>query len=248
MLFEYLLLLLLGHILGDFYFQTEIIAKLKDQKYMGVLWHSLEYFGAGILVMLPVFSVEMLSAALFAAIMHFVIDTIKYLLLKVRRINKNGKTFILDQMLHVISILILSYIMYIFNFNISHFSIVNNIFIAFGIDKLVLIKWIISILILHIPSNILIQNLLNGYKTQKSDGQIIEVDNKAGRKIGTIERLIMLMFISMDQYAAMGLVLTAKSIARYDRITKDEKFAEYYLLGTLLSTAMVVACKVIFFT
>ena len=55
----------------------------------------------------------------------------------------------------------------------------------------------------------------------------------------------MLMFIAMDQYVAMGLVLTAKSIARYDKITKDEKFAEYYLLGTLLSTACVVFCKMI---
>jgi hypothetical protein len=50
----------------------------------------------------------------------------------------------------------------------------------------------------------------------------------------------------MNQYAAMGLVLTAKSIARYDKITKDEKFAEYYLLGTLLSTASVVVCKILF--
>lgn len=47
------------------------------------------------------------------------------------------------------------------------------------------------------------------------------------------------------QYAAMGLVLTAKSIARYDKITKDERFAEYYLLGTLLSTASVVLCKIL---
>ena len=67
----------------------------------------------------------------------------------------------------------------------------------------------------------------------------------AGRKIGSIERLIMLMFIAMNQYAAMGLVLTAKSIARYDKITKNERFAEYYLLGTLLSTASVVLCKIL---
>ena len=38
----------------------------------------------------------------------------------------------------------------------------------------------------------------------------------------------------------IGLVLTAKSIARYDRISKDKDFAEYYLLGTLLSTAIAI--------
>ena len=55
----------------------------------------------------------------------------------------------------------------------------------------------------------------------------------------------MLLFIAMNQYTAMGMVLTAKSIARYDQITKEQTFAEYYLIGTLLSTASVVICKVI---
>lgn len=32
--------------------------------------------------------------------------------------------------------------------------------------------------------------------------------------------------------SAIGLVLTAKSIARYGRISKEKNFAEYYLLGT----------------
>ena len=45
----------------------------------------------------------------------------------------------------------------------------------------------------------------------------------------------MLIFLSLGQYSALGLVLTAKSIARYDKITKDPDFAEYYLLGTLMS-------------
>ena len=115
----------------------------------------------------------------------------------------------------------------------------------FEINSFYVAKWGLAILILHIPSNILIQNLLSGYRPKKENSNFIEFDNKAGRKIGTIERLIMLMFISMNQYAAMGLVLTAKSIARYDKITKDEKFAEYYLLGTLISTACVVICKML---
>lgn len=55
----------------------------------------------------------------------------------------------------------------------------------------------------------------------------------------------MLIFLSKDQYAAIGFVLTAKSIARYDKITKDEKFAEYYLLGTLVSTLCVIICSML---
>ena len=64
---------------------------------------------------------------------------------------------------------------------------------------------------------------------------------KAGGFIGLLERLLILLFLSINQYSAIGLVLTAKSIARYDEISKDKDFAEYYLLGTLLSTFIVIS-------
>ena len=244
-LYNFLLLLMIGHILGDFYFQTEKIAQKKDKKYTGVLQHSAEYLSAMLVVMIPVISLDMLLAAIYSSIIHFIIDSAKYYLLKKKIISKSGKTYIIDQMLHILSILILSYIIYCQSFKISHISIIFDIFDSFGINKNLFLRWILCILILHIPTNILIQNLLTGHKPKEKNNNLIVIDNMAGRKIGSIERLIMLMFIAMNQYAAMGLVLTAKSIARYDKITKDERFAEYYLLGTLLSTASVVLCKIL---
>ena len=111
-------------------------------------------------------------------------------------------------------------------------------------DAEVVAKWVLSILFIHKPVNIFIQNFLSEYRP-KTDDRIIKADRKAGRKIGTIERLIMLIFLSKDQYAALGFVLTAKSIARYDKIAKDETFAEYYLLGTLVSTLCVIICRIL---
>ncbi|MDI6840204.1 MAG: hypothetical protein QMD71_05080 [bacterium] len=43
----------------------------------------------------------------------------------------------------------------------------------------------------------------------------------------------------LNQYAAIGLVLTAKSIARFDAL-KDRNVAEYYLIGTLCSISITV--------
>ena len=63
---------------------------------------------------------------------------------------------------------------------------------------------------------------------------------KVGRLIGTIERVIILFFLLIQQYSSIGLVLTAKSIARYNKISENQEFAEYYLLGTLLSTICVI--------
>ena len=99
-----------------------------------------------------------------------------------------------------------------------------------------------KLLLIHKPINIFIALIMNDYKPEdkKKDDTI-----KAGRMIGTVERIIMLFFLSIKQYSSVGLVLTAKSIARYNKIAEDQKFAEYYLLGTLLSTICVLVVSLI---
>ena len=70
--------------------------------------------------------------------------------------------------------------------------------------------------------------------------EMVSAEKRAGALIGFLERFIIAIFLSISQYSAIGLVLTAKSIARYDKIAKSQEFAEYYLLGTLLSTLIVI--------
>lgn len=242
MITKYLLTLGIGHLLGDFYFQSEKLAKHKDAKYTGVLLHSLEYYFVVLLVMLPLFSMDMFIAATFLSLTHFVIDTVKFILLKKKKIRKNSKAFVVDQCAHIICILVLAYIMDYYNFTAGYLKIVSDVINVFGLNAEVTVRWIMAVLIIHAPVNIFIQNFLSDYKP-KNDETLIMVDNRAGRRIGTLERVIMLIFLSLNQYVAMGFVLTAKSIARYDKISKDEKFAEYYLLGTLLSALCVIVCK-----
>lgn len=94
---------------------------------------------------------------------------------------------------------------------------------------------------IHKPVNILIVYIMKSYKPRgKEEGTI-----KAERMIGTIERIIMLFFLSIQQYSSVGLVLTAKSIARYKKISKVQEFAESYLLGTLLSPTCVLIISLI---
>lgn len=244
MISKYLLIFGIGHLLGDFYFQNEKIARCKDEKYRGVLWHSLEYFLTVLLLILPIFSFHMFFAATYMALAHFIIDTVKYVLLTKGRVRKNVKVFVIDQCAHIASIYILAYMMDCWDFSIGNVGVIHKILNIYDYDMETLARWTLAILFLHIPANIFIQNFLDDYKPKgRGDEEIIKVDNKAGRRIGTIERLIMLAFLSADQYAAMGFILTAKSIARYDKIAKDEKFAEYYLLGTLVSTLCVIVCR-----
>lgn len=61
----------------------------------------------------------------------------------------------------------------------------------------------------------------------------------AGRLIGVLERTLTLILILAGQWAAMALLATAKSVARFDDL-KDRRFAEYYLVGTLTSLLVAV--------
>lgn len=244
---NYVLIFLIAHVLGDFYFQSENMANKKQNSYIGVLIHSIEYLIVSLCVVVPIISFDMVIASLSLSFLHCLIDTVKYLLIKNRIISRADKIFIWDQVLHIFTILLLSYVMYYMKFNISSYKIVDDIFEAYNVKKQVFAREVLVLLFLCKPANILIQNLLLGYKPHENvDSKLIVIDNKVGRRIGILERLILLMLIVMDQYAALGLVLTAKSIARYDKIAKDEKFAEYYLLGTLMSTACVILCKLLF--
>lgn len=63
-----------------------------------------------------------------------------------------------------------------------------------------------------------------------------------GQFIGLLERVVMSICIIFNQFASIGLVFTAKPIARYNKIKISESptFAEYYLIGSLFSIVSVL--------
>ena len=87
---------------------------------------------------------------------------------------------------------------------------------TFGLSGSTALSWSLKLLLIYKPANILIVFLLGSY------------------------------LISIQQYSAVGLVLTAKSIARYNKISEDPSFAEYYLPGTLLSTFVAICISLLF--
>jgi hypothetical protein len=80
----------------------------------------------------------------------------------------------------------------------------------------------------------------------EEDGATLdEKEYKAGRVIGILERILVYHLVLQDQYAAIGLVLAAKSFTRFKELER-RRYAEYVLIGTLASTllAMLVAAAV----
>lgn len=64
----------------------------------------------------------------------------------------------------------------------------------------------------------------------------------AGTKIGIIERILILTLIYLDNISSISMVFTAKSIIRFSSVRDDQKYAEYYLIGTLssISYALII--------
>ena len=66
---------------------------------------------------------------------------------------------------------------------------------------------------------------------------------RAGLYIGWLERALLYGFVVAGAPSAVALVVAAKSIARFPSFSK-EKFAEYFLIGTLASVVVAVGAGV----
>lgn len=76
----------------------------------------------------------------------------------------------------------------------------------------------------------------------KSLGKTKEVDQKeynTGRIIGLLERIFIFVFVLLDQFAAIGFILAAKGVTRFKDF-ESRTFAEYVLIGTLLSAFLAM--------
>ena len=69
--------------------------------------------------------------------------------------------------------------------------------------------------------------------------RVDEVEYNRGRLIGSMERLILAWMVAAGSYAAMGFIVAAKGLVR-SRQFDSHDFAEYFLVGTLASTALAL--------
>jgi len=243
----YFVIYLLAHILGDYYFQSEDLAIQKKENIRKLIKHCVIYTLAFLIVMISVFSYEMLISVLFISLLHAVIDIVKYSYIKYRKkrsysIFSDRKVYAIDQAVHLLCLAVAAYIMVRNGYQFNLIPPVEEFCQVTQTDWFRDISWIVVVLVIYKPANITIKRMLSMYKPEDEvEENDRNQDKKAGGFIGFLERIIILSFLSIGQYAAIGLVLTAKSVARYDKISKDKKFAEYYLLGTLLSTVIVLA-------
>lgn len=184
--------------------------------------HILLHFG---LAMLLVWNVDYLISILIIVVLHGVIDLLK---LYTQKVFKNAALpFFIDQGLHILVLLIVVYFNGFWDMAIDFFNHLN-----WGL--------LTAVVFLGFPSAIFMHKLMLPMSEQ------IPIDHRslpnAGKYIGMIERILVFIFILLNKWEAIGLLIAAKSVFRFNDLkeSNNRKLTEYILIGTLLSFSMAI--------
>lgn len=225
---ELFLCLLLAHLVADFVLQTRRICEDKIERKILSPYHYLHAAIVFLFSWLVSWNVHFWWCALIIGATHLAID-----MWKSYRAEK-VTWFVLDQVLHVLVIAGVSWL----------WCSLHKWSIPLGISACVVAS-AVAVLACWKPANIFIKLMLKHYSVNLPEER--ENGFNAGALIGTIERWLILIFVCLQRYDALGLLIAAKSIIRFSE--KDTAKTEYVLAGTLLSifiamlAGMMVRCS-----
>ena len=215
-----LLRLIIAHLLTDFVLQpSSWVADRKRKKYRSVKLYLHVFITAALAYLLSgLWSIWWLPLIIFST--HLLIDVWKsYRPDKLRY-------FLIDQFLHLLVISLIWIVL--FDKWDETANILQRIYqdadFLLILAGYIIVSWPLGIVIGIATEKWRIESAVN------SEGL-----EKAGLWIGLFERFLILTFILIDQYTAVGLLIAAKSILRFSDKENTQKKTEYVLIGTLMS-------------
>ena len=91
------------------------------------------------------------------------------------------------------------------------------------------------------PAGVWIGRITENWRQELNDPDFQGLE-KAGLWIGRLERVLILTFVLLNRYEAIGFLIAAKSIFRFEEIktSKNRKEVEYILIETMLSFVIAI--------
>lgn len=215
-----LLKLLLAHFLSDFFLQSNSMIQSKSWFSKGMLLHILVVF-----VLTGLFSFLWKEALLIACI-HYFLDGLKMTFNPLPTFkNKGTLLFILDQLGHILTV----FIVWLFVTD-SFLEIAQKISLLLN-DKQVLVG-LIGYILVTTPTGYLIETA-----NKKMDGSALV--SKHSFAIGIFERILILTFVLLNQFTAIGVLLVVNNFRKFSGEQEVER-SEYVMFGTLLSYTVAI--------
>lgn len=165
-------LLMLAHMLGDYYFQPQCLAKLKSRNTLYVLIHAGIYAAVMFSTLLLCYSNAYLYAVAACAVTHAVIDIVKQLILNgaAKRgsltVKQDRAAYLIDQALHLSIILAVSFSSAFYGEGRGIEFLQNDIKALVGIDGFAMLSILTMLLAVLKPANVFVQKVL---VTEKPD-------------------------------------------------------------------------------
>jgi len=221
------------HIIIDFYcqpsswLQDKVQRKYKSPK---LVIHSMLHAMTACIPVLFITQSLYSIACLFliVGISHWVIDLTKVYMEE--RTESNLQLFFADQILHITVLVLVA--MHVSGIGLNFIENLGSIISPKNIAIL------LTYILIFKPASILIGIVLQKYEPE----EISESNGlrSGGEMIGYLERLLILTFIIIGQYAVIGFILAAKSIFRFGELNnaKSHNLTEYVLLGSFLSVTI----------
>lgn len=231
------ILLLIAHFLGDYHLQSEVLSQAKNEYKNALIKHLAIHGGLLLLVWLVSGHLELFPLFIIVWFSHILIDLIKTRMQKmwVNHAKYLLQIYIIDQLAHIGTILVTSLVL---------FPETNAL--SIWIPDTIL-KWLLLTVLITKPANITFKVLFSQYQNFSTTPQKDPTVPGAGAMIGNLERILSAVFLSLSALSSIGLIYTAKSIARFKLIEENQGFAEYYLIGTLFSILFVVIAYFLIF-
>jgi hypothetical protein len=237
----------LAHLLTDFVFQTDrLVLKKHRGEWRGYLVHGATHYIAVLAIVAIAdphrfLTLYFQATALSLSVVHLVVDWAKLSLTRSRLMADDALAFLLDQIIHLATIvgavlLLVHPSLQVFRFWLIRIRLLQETIL------LVLVIYVSVIFAGGYFIRVLIGPLWReepGRETKEHE----EVIN-AGLYIGWLERFLVLTALFLQSPATVGFILAAKSIARYPEL-KSVRFAEYFLIGTLLSVSIAIGGAIV---
>jgi hypothetical protein len=220
--------LILAHFIGDFLLQPKSWVKEKEIRKAQSIKFYIHILIHGILGLIVLWNFNYWFLAITLMVSHGVIDIIK---LYAQKETYKPYWFLIDQSLHIISIIALWLLFFNPEFNIKPIMENPEIWI-----------YAVALFFITIVSSIVMKVLMSSWSNALNENNEESLNN-AGKYIGILERIFIFTFVIMGKWEGIGFLLAAKSIFRFGDLkeSKDRKLTEYILIGTLLSFGIAIA-------
>jgi len=253
-----LLSLLLVHLLADFPLQTKRMA-LHKQRNRRILVQHLAVHGALVLLVLAFFVIQgtlsLEGAGLLGGsilVFHALLDASP-----LKRRVKQAAAYWIDQALHIAAIIALTWLFVPIDWSLSFsrpeqvlwilcFSLVTTELLGHGI-ALMLAPFAPRLIEAHFERKVTRKEQLDGvlrtvtHEVEDSARSYTTELNGIGRYIGLVERAIITLLVVTNATGAIGFIIALKALARFKQF-EDRRFAEYYIIGSLLSILGAILC------